>query len=1187
VNEAIGLEEMPITIPTTLTAWPVNGEPRLAGVSSFGLSGINAHIIMEEAPPAERLAAENEKSAHLLTLSAKSSAGLQAQAAQFANFLTAQSHISMRDVSYTSRQARVHFNHRLSVAAEDAAAVAKKLSAFNPEKPTKGVYYGQANSSEARSLTFLFPGQGGQYVGMGRELYETQPEFRQTIDECAALVRPYLDRPLLSVIYPQTDELSRLHEMIYAQPAMFTMEYALAKLWLSWGIQPDFLLGHSLGEYAAACLAGVFRLADGLKLVVERGRLMQMETEPGWMVVAFAAEEQVLAALSPYKGEASIAAVNGPSNVTISGRAEAVRAVMDMLAEQGVQTRKLNIPHASHSPLMEPILAAYEQVVASVPLSPPSLKIISNVTGTIAGEEMTQTAYWVAHMRQAVRFADGINYLEQQGMDVFIEMGPKPTLLGMGQRITGSGVWLPSLRPKKGDWQQILTSVGALYTLGIDIDWAALDTPYDGQRIALPSYPFQRQRYWLETKPGLHTAGPAQQPQSETVPNQDWLYEVVWQAQEQEQDTGQQAGWEPDGRWLMFADEFGLAEVLAEKLSAHDQQAVLAWVGKEYAQTAPNQYCLNPAKPEQFRQLLRENGNPAKLQGIIYLWGAETGRELSLEQLAERQQEGCTSVLYLLRAMQAEDEMIGTPRLWLVTRGAQFVGKEPTTVAVAQAPLWGFGRVIALEQPERWGGLIDLPPFEEITPTDLIADCDRLFAEISNPDKENQVVFRKETRFVPRLVRPDHQNRPQKPLAIDPKGAYLITGGLGNLGLAVARWLADMGAKNLVLSSRRGLPTLESDNKTASQLRQIKAVQTLAALGVTVKVARADVADWQQMSDLITDLTADVPLRGIIHAAGVVSSQKLSGMSHTDLASALQAKVRGTWVLHQLTQGLDVLLDFFVLFSSGAALWGSQGLAHYAAANHFLDSMAHYRRSLGLPALSVNWGWWDGQGVVTDDLAHFFAQIGLKGMPAESALDCLRYLLEIDAGQQAVAAIDWQKFKPIYEIRGPQPLLAQITVETAVDSLPVETSENRLISQLKALPLEEKWELLLTHVCEQVADVIELDSPESLDADQGFFAMGMDSNMTVELRNRLQSSLACVLPLTVAFEYPTIQELVSFLANDILKFEAPINSEQPTVERMEECLSNNEQNGKRWDALSAEELLSLVDNELMTIGESL
>ncbi len=1171
VNQAIGLEEMPITIPTALTPWPIGETPRLAGISSFGLSGINAHVILEEAPPPRDGETQATRPCHLLTLSTKSEPALQAQAAQFAQYLADHAHVPMADVCYTAHQARAHFNHRLSLAAGTPAEAAAKLQEACQGKIGEGVSWGQIDE-ERGAVAFLFPGQGGQYVGMGRELYETHTGFRQTIDECAELVRPYLARPLLSVIYPQPGAPSPLDEMVYAQPAMFTIEYALAKLWQSWGVQPDFLLGHSLGEYAAACLAGVFSLADGLRLVAERGRLMQYETEPGWMVVVFADEAQVAKALAPYSHEVGIAAVNGPRNITISGRATAVQAVMTALEAQGIQTRRLNIPHASHSPLMAPILGTYGQIVAETARARPSLPVVSNVTGQIAGDEMARSDYWAAHMRQPVRFADGIACLRQHGATVYIEMGPKPTLLGMGQRMAGEGVWLPSLRPKRGDWQQMLESVGALITLGLEVDRDSLDRGYAERRIALPTYPFQRQRYWLPVTPGaLPTLKTSPEP-----PEPDWLYELQWQeklpAPEPTETTGH-------GRWLIFADQSGVGQALAGRLAAVGDTVTLVWAGESWACTAVDQYQLNPTQPEQYTRLWQECVREAPVQGVIHLWSLDAETATTVDQLSQAQERGCGSVLLLVQVM-AQEQAASRGRLWLVTRGAQPAGKEPTPVQVEQSPLWGFGRVIALEQPDLWGGLVDLPPLAEAA-NDLARQVDQLYTQIRCPDAETQVAFRGNSRFVPRLVRrtPTHNH---KPFNIQTDGVYLITGGLGNLGLAVARWLAGQGARRLILTGRTGLSAADE-----VRTQQMETIQALEAQGVQVQVARADVADWPQMATLFAELESEPPLRGIIHAAGVMTAHTISEMPAAALHAVLQAKVTGAWVLHQLCQTTNAPLDFFAMFSSGASVWGSQGMAHYAAGNHFLDAMAHYRSAQGLPALSVNWGWWDGHGMVSPDLAQFFAQIGLVGMAAPAALETLRYLLETDAVQQTVAAIEWSRFKPIYEMRGKQPLLEQITVAASAFAPPMTKPTNGLIAQIKAAGPAEQWELLLAHVRQQVTAVVGADSPELLDVEQGFFAMGMDSIMTVELRNRLETSLACSLPPTVAFEYPTIHDLATYLARDVLKTNANGNgkiSQLPSAE-VDTTTRSNRHTASSWDGLSTEELFSLVDSELLTISE--
>ena len=533
-NPRIDFANSPFYVNTVTQPWAPSPYPRRAAVNSLGIGGTNAHVILEEAPSIAERPRPRERTHHLLTLSAKTPVALQVRVAHLVEQLKTEPPSAWPDLCYTSNAGRAHFNHRLAVVAPSAQAAIAQLTSGD-------VQPSRVTPAKKPKLAFLFTGQGSQYLNMGRTLYATQPTFRATLDRCDAILHPLLGESILDVIYATNalDETAVQHkaEIVnqtqYTQPALFALEYALAQLWRSWGIVPDVVIGHSVGEVVAACVAGVFSLEDGLNLIAARGRLMQALPQTGVMVVVQADVTRVATLIGDLGDQVALAAINGPTSVVIAGEQTAVQTVVQRCEQQGLRTRALAVSHAFHSPLMEPMLPAFAAVAQTITYARPAIKLIANLSGALAGAEVTTPAYWVDHVRQPVRFADGIRTLLHTAPTALVEIGPKPTLLGLTQSILDFGfepldtnssnnqqsrpkpILLPSLREGRDDWEQLLNSLAALYGQGAAINWSAFDQDYGRRRVPLPTYPFQKQRYWIEPRRrnGLATAAtPHEQP---------------------------------------------------------------------------------------------------------------------------------------------------------------------------------------------------------------------------------------------------------------------------------------------------------------------------------------------------------------------------------------------------------------------------------------------------------------------------------------------------------------------------------------------------------------------------------------------------------------------------------------------------------------------------------------------------
>jgi acyl transferase domain-containing protein/acyl-CoA synthetase (AMP-forming)/AMP-acid ligase II/acyl carrier protein len=1035
-NPHIAANGAPYRIPIRCEDWP-RGARRLAGVSAFGFGGANAHAIVEEPPERQLADPVPVRPFALLTLSAKREDALDRLRSSYEAHLRSESGVSLPDFARTANTARPHFEHRLAIVANCMENAAAQLSTPGGDQSVAGSLRGTASPREGRKIAFLFTGQGSQYIGMGRELHDTNPLFRQSLESCAELLRDDLPKYLLDVMF-SGDNRRSLDETAYTQPALFALEYSLARLWMSWGIEPTAMLGHSVGEYVAACLAGVFSLRDGLRLIASRGRLMQSLPHDGAMAMVAGPQDRVAAAIAGLSDDVSIAAINGPRNTVISGRRGTVDAVTSAFLREGVRCVPLTVSHAFHSPLMQPMVDQFAAAVGGVDLAPPNRLLISNVTGAADSTRMASVEYWTDHIRLPVRFSAGMDALERLGCHAFVEIGPQPHLTSMARQFMTNRehAWLPSLQQGNSDWQQLMTSLGNLYVRGASVDWEAFDEPFSRTRVDLPSYPFHRQRHWI---------APATV-ERDTLPAPSGLFHgIEWQ--EARPVSSHHAN--TLRRWRILHDRQGVARSVAARLQTLGHQIV-------------------------------EDGDTDASVGVLDF----RALDLSVPEIADPTL-GCAA---LLESIQRWIAAGAAPRCWCFTRGAVAAGNDRGIVNVAQTAAWGWNRVVRLEHPEIFGGIVDLPidvPTDDLG--DLVADA--LSSGLS------EIAIRDRALHVPRLERVRPSQSESTPLVSD--GSYLITGGLGALGLQVAEWLAAHGAGRIVLCGRHttsSRPDLPGD----------------------VRIVRADVSIPQDVRRLIAEIDATMaPLKGIFHAAGVIDDGILLRLTPERIARVMAPKVNGAWHLHQETKKLD--LDFFVMFSSAASLLGSRGQASYAAANAFMDGLAHYRRAAGLPALSINWGPWAGAGIA----ANFGARSGghldrekVRPIEPREALGALRSLLHSERAQVAVIS------------------LASPPLEKRNDP-PAQAGSNGLLADRlrRALPAE-RTRMLEAHLQDEVAAVLGM-TGSAPDRSRGFFEMGMDSLMALDLRNRLADGLGLKLPATTIFEHPTIERAGRFLLQAI------------------------------------------------------
>ncbi len=1490
-NPHVPWQDLPFEVITTLTPWKQNEKPRRAGISAFGFSGTNAHVLIEEAPKDCRLSivdcrltADNQQSqivnrkSQILTLSGKSPEAVRELAERYVTYL-ANTSDQIGDVCYTANTGRTHFKYRLSVNAETAEEFQQKLSAYLDDTSAGGVDSNIGKETpDTEKIAFLFTGQGSQYVGMGKTLYDTQPVFQAAMDACDTLFQQHLSLSIKDLIYAEDADEKLVKQTRYTQPLIFSIEYALAKLWESWGITPSAVVGHSIGEYTAAVIAGVFSLEDGAKLVAARGRLMDSAPGNGAMGAVFTEEDTVKAAVQGYEDRVSIAAINSSQSVVISGEEESVSSILTSFKAQGIATRSLQVSHGFHSPLMEPVLDEFQRIAAEIAYALPKIDYVSALTGKFTEREVTDPNYWSRHIRQTVRFYEVIKTLERDGYELFLEIGADSILSSLGKRSVSNPkcLFLPSLKRKQPDWKQLLAGMSHLYTSGVHLDWTAFDHPYHRRKVSLPTYPFQRNSYWInpliepdsririmgakEAHPLLgqqlespflqnttvyqsvftteqpffmqehivyaqaispaaahvsmmlsaakHALQPsvcileqldfliplivgedeqrlvqigiedtqngrrairivsrnAQQEQSPWVkhcsgsirePNEEnntklrmpladfekkFTQEVsvsqfydefrelgfrlgqgfkriqqVWIAPEQDHKSKEYEGlclitldpdipnlsmydiypglidsffqtaipvahislenmagetkifipvsisrvsfynrlvpetlwcytkvlastvqddelisgshticneqgevlleiegivaqkttkrallrelafnynqmtyalnWEEqalntsnggkqedilrqaqDSAYYIFADQQGTSAALETVLQQAGTRYIKILKGETYNKTAPNIYTVKPSSKAELSRLVEEVFSGGT---IVYLWGLDAveTETLTTEQLQQEQQEHCGTLLYIVQAF-AERQYAEPVTLWTITRYAQQYGiEEYASVSVSQSSLWGLCRVIALEHPEFWGGILDI---------DDQTSIETILENIHHAG-EDQLVLRKGKRYIARLQpvkhpldcrfaiddcrlkepqskiqwfdSAHHDSYPERSQRASNQGSYLITGGLGGLGLLFARWLTEHGARHIVLTGRR------APNPEAQAL-----IAQLNKNGADVSFIACDVSHKQDVQQLVDTIrTTMPPLKGIIHAAGTLQDGMLSEQTWEKFVTVFAPKVSGTWNLHTMTE--DMSLDFFLLFSSGTSTFGNLGQSNYAAANEFLNALAGYRRQKQLPALSINWGPWAEVGMAANqsNRGDRLAARGLQGIRPEDGLKIAEILLSAGDTHGYVLDINWQVFQKHIPQKQKDGIFARL-VTARSQMTPSTTSshqergeEANIMQELQDADSTQRLPVLRKFLQKAAGNVMGYDNYQKIALSIPLVEQGADSLMAVETKNQLSAVFGVTLPSTFFFNYPSLEKAADYLLKEVLVFEN--QQERPKEETVEDVLN--------------------------------
>ena len=1119
-NPEIDFLESPFYVNTKLTDWQANETPRVAGVSSFGIGGTNAHAILEEAPPVEM--SGPSRPYKLLLLSARTATALETGTRRLAEHLKRHPELDLADVAFTLQVGRKAFDHRRALVCESLELAVNALERLDSAQ----LFTGFPEEGE-RSLVFMFPGQGAQFVNMGLDLYRTESPFREKLDLCAELLKP-LGIDLLDILYPTrevNDELTRqLQQTSFAQPAIFAVEYAMAHLLLKCGLRPAAMIGHSIGEYVAATLSGVLSLEDALSLVAARGRLMQ-QLSPGLMLSVSVSEQEIQPWLS---SNISLAAVNGPSHCVISGPPGLVEQLEQRLSEKGINCRKLQVSHAFHSALMEPILKSFADEVCRTALKPPGIPYVSNVTGRwVTNDEVQDPDYWVKHLRQTVRFGDGIAMLARDPKTVLLEVGPGRTLSTLARsylnRAAGQ-VAVSSMRRSEEQVSDVWHWLGALanlWTAGVTIDWSDFYAGEHRRRVSLPTYPFEQRPYFIESRAQsdgpLHAVGRLGE-------RSVGFYAPLWKQTLPLSTAPEMA---PRSCWLIFSNQCGLDSLLAEKLARSKQSVVVVRAGEQYDQVNDHNYVISPRSRDDyttlFKELIARNRFP---QVIFHFWNvtASEPAELKAKFVENAQELGFNSVLFLAQAI-GEQNLAATVHITVVSDDMHSViGMED--VQPEKATLLGVCRVMAKEYPNLTCSSVDivLPESGTRKEEELV---DHLLAEVTAGPDERVVAYRGRHRWVQIFEPLGLQPEVARPKRLREKGVYLITGGLGGIGLEVAGYLARAVQAKLILLGRTGFPARETwqewltthDEQDALS-RRIRKVQTLEELGAEVLIAKADVAEREEVETVLTEAQARFGnINGVIHAAGIAGGGLVQLQTVEGAHSVLAPKVKGTQVLDFLLKKTKP--DFFVLFSSHVSLLGGLGRVEYAGANAFLDAFAHSCRSRhDTFTVAIDWDTWREVGMAADHAAELglSAQESIpEGISTAEGIDAFSRVLDCELPQVIVSSRDFNM------------LVKESNRATAARGIEQLEQARRRRGQTRhpraqlATPYvapSSDAERTLTEIWEELLGI------EQVGVRDNFFELGGDSVISIQVIARShQAGLS--LTAKQVFEYPTISELAS------------------------------------------------------------
>ena len=1142
-NPELDFANSPFYVNTKLQDWERGSTPRRAGVSSLGFGGTNAHVVLEESPTVKP--SGRSRPYQLIVLSAKTDTALDSATQNLARYLKQHSEISLADIAYTLQLGRQAFRHRRMVVCQHREDLLRSLDA-----PFSQEILSQTTDLRNRGINFLFTGQGSQYVKMGEGLYQNESIFRAQIDRCSQILQPAIGLDLRDILYPSENQLEKisenLQETAIAQPAIFAIEYALAQQWIAWGIKPKAMIGHSLGEYVAACIAGVFSLEDALRLVAIRGKLMQALPKGKMLSISLPEAE-----IKPFLNkDISLAAINATNLAVVSGTIEAIAQLEQQLQELSIEYRQLHTSHAFHSAMMEPMLETFQAELQQIKLSPPNIPYVSNVTGDwITAAQAMDSKYWLEHIRQTVRFADGLGTLLQDQDSVLLEVGAGKTLSTLAMRHPTRNpqqIVLTSLRhpqEQRADLEMLLRTLGQLWLAGVAIDWDAFYQDERRYRVPLPTYPFERQRFWIEP-PKSPSQSLINQPvktlTKKSLDISNWIYSPAWKSTvvPEVKDV-------LPSLYLVFMDEVRLADKFIQKLEASHHQVITVKIGSNFAILSDRHYTIDPNQAKDYESLIETLRQLNQLPDqIVHLWNVtEHISNKGEKAIATAQTIGLYSLLFLTQAI-AKYAISSKLKLTVISNNMQLVtGQE--TIQPEKATLLGACKVIPQEYANIRCQSIDIA-LGDVNSWQTQKLIDSIYADLTGNISEPVVVYRANRRWIqtyePVNLEKSQSNSPR----LKKGGLYLITGGLGSIGLILAEHLARNCQAKLVLVGRSPFPAqsewqqwLAAHSPEDPISQKIQKLLTITNLGSEVFIARADVANLDQMLAVFAEVNQKWgAINGVIHAAGVLTEQafqEIRSLDRLNCEQQLRPKVYGLLVLEQILRSQN--LDFCLLFSSLSSVLGGLGYFAYSAANLFMDAFAQQQQQTNpTPWITINWDSW--QFPELSDLSNANNQD--LGISSKQGMEVFQLILEQSSLNQVVVStgnLHQRLNQWIYENRLEQLDRKQLTIqEKANSALSVHSRPN--LSNSYVAPQNE-IEQRLANIWQDFLGISEIGIYDN------FFELGGDSLLITRIISRLREVFQLELSHRDLFENPTLSGLGQII-------------ESAKLQNMEPKLANSE-----------------------------